>query len=82
MKVTILFFAALRDLTGRDHDVIELSSTMRTVGDVHRYVEERYEVLRERLGSVRFAKNEEFVEREALVADGDVIALIPPVSGG
>ena len=32
--------------------------------------------------SVRFAKNEEFVDPDATLDEGDVVALIPPVAGG
>jgi molybdopterin converting factor small subunit len=35
-----------------------------------------------RLGPVRFARNEEFVEADALLAAGDVVAVLPPVAGG
>ena len=35
-----------------------------------------------RLASVRFARNEEFAESRDAIAEGDVIALIPPVAGG
>jgi molybdopterin converting factor small subunit len=31
---------------------------------------------------VRWAKNEVFVDMDATLAEGDVIALIPPVAGG
>jgi molybdopterin converting factor small subunit len=38
--------------------------------------------LRGRLQAVRVAVNEEFVERSCELRSGDVVALIPPVSGG
>jgi molybdopterin converting factor small subunit len=31
---------------------------------------------------VRFARNEEFAQNADVLADGDVVALIPPVAGG
>lgn len=37
---------------------------------------------RGRLGAVRVAVNEEFAEASALLHGGEVVALIPPVSGG
>jgi len=33
-------------------------------------------------GSVRLARNQEYVGREARFTDADEVALIPPVSGG
>lgn len=38
--------------------------------------------LRGRLGSVRVAVDEEFTDTSAPLRDGQVVALIPPVSGG
>ncbi|MBL9111383.1 MAG: MoaD/ThiS family protein, partial [Myxococcales bacterium] len=37
---------------------------------------------RGRMGSVRIAKNERFAKPDEALHEGDVIALVPPVSGG
>jgi molybdopterin converting factor small subunit len=42
----------------------------------------RHAALAGRLESVRVAVNEEFVEASTLLDGGEVVALIPPVSGG
>jgi molybdopterin converting factor small subunit len=34
------------------------------------------------MGHIRFARNEEFARNDDALADGDVVALIPPVAGG
>jgi molybdopterin converting factor small subunit len=43
---------------------------------------ERHAALQGRLQSVRVAVDEEFTEPSALLRGGEVVALIPPVSGG
>jgi len=80
--VTVLYFAGIKDVTGTSESRIELSESIRTVGDLGAFLERTVPALAGRLGSVRFALNESFVEPQAPVSDGDVIAVIPPVSGG
>ena len=82
MKIAILYFAAVRDLVGISEETIELPSSVRTVSDLGAHLAKLHPTLDGRLAPVRFARNEEFVERSAALEDGDVIALIPPVAGG
>jgi len=46
------------------------------------HLEEIVPALEGRLGGVRWARNEELVDLDTTIADGDVIAIIPPVAGG
>lgn len=82
MKVTILYFAVVRELVGRGEEERELPPDVRTVGDVARHLESVHAPLEGRLGAVRLARNEVFADAGEAIAEGDVIALIPPVSGG
>lgn len=78
--ITILYFAAVRDLVGVPEEKIEASA--RTVAELRAWLEKNRPALAGRLGSVRFARNEVFATEDERLADGDVIALIPPVAGG
>jgi molybdopterin synthase sulfur carrier subunit len=82
MKVELLFFAAVRDLVGRDSEVIDLPDTVETIADLATFLAQHHPPLDGRLASVRFARNETFATNDEVLADGDVIALIPPVAGG
>ncbi len=82
MKLTILYFAAVRELVGRDEEVLDVPDAIVTIASLGEHLEERHEPLRGRLGHVRFARNEEFADARDVVTDGDTIALIPPVAGG
>lgn len=81
MKIEVLLFAQLREILGADSRVIEIEDgrTVREVADG---------LIAETEGSVldslplRFAVNEEFVDDEHLLRDGDRLALLTPVSGG
>ncbi len=80
MQVRVIYFAAVRDLVERSEESIELDESVRTVSDLSRVLLEKYPRLH--LEGVRVAVNEEFVEASHPLGDSDVVALIPPVSGG
>ena len=82
MKITLLYFAAVRDLVGCDEEQVELPSNVFTVGDLSAYLATLHQTLSGRLIAVRFAVNEEFATARQTLADGDTVALIPPVAGG
>jgi molybdopterin synthase sulfur carrier subunit len=81
-KVRVLYFAALRDLTGRQADWLDLPPETATVGAALVHLQRVRPELDGRLGSVRAALNETFVALTDPIADADTLALIPPVSGG
>jgi molybdopterin synthase sulfur carrier subunit len=81
-KILVLYFAALRDLTSKSEEWLELPGGVDNVGQALEHLEQARPELRGRLGSVRAALNESFAEAHERIADGDTLALIPPVSGG
>ena len=83
LTVSVLYFAALRDLSGRAEENVSLPVAGGVeVGALLQVLELRHEALRGRLASVRVAVNEEFVPRSTELHGGEIVALIPPVSGG
>ncbi|HVZ30779.1 MAG TPA: molybdopterin converting factor subunit 1 [Polyangiaceae bacterium] len=82
VKVVVLYFAALRELLGMQEERLELPPTVGCVRDLATFLGQRHPALVPHFGSVRFALNETFVDTGAPLADGDVVALIPPVTGG
>jgi sulfur-carrier protein len=79
VAVTVLYFAALRDLADTGQEQVEITPGMRVA---ELLVQLRSLHQRLRYEGVRCAVNEEFVRDDHPVFDGDVLALIPPVSGG
>lgn len=81
MRVKVLFFGQLRDITGFSETVLELheKATLQAVFD-HFLTQNRG--LRELSPSILMARNQEFKPRTEPVEDGDEIAFLPPVSGG
>lgn len=77
MKVQVRFFAQLREQLGLDDLTLELSAPV-NVADVW----EQATAGAERPANVLAAINMEYVDAEAVVADGDEVAFFPPVTGG
>ncbi|HEY7794284.1 MAG TPA: molybdenum cofactor biosynthesis protein MoaE [Gaiellaceae bacterium] len=76
MQVSVRLFAGLRERAGTGARELELADGA-TVGDVWRELE-----LGEEPAGLLYAVNRRYAGAEAVLADGDVVALIPPVSGG
>jgi molybdopterin synthase sulfur carrier subunit len=82
LKVTVLYFAAVRELVGQDEEALELPASVTTVADLAAHLPLVHQALSGRLAAVRFARNEEFARGADALAEGDTVALIPPVAGG
>jgi molybdopterin converting factor subunit 1 len=81
MTVKVLFFGQLKDVTGKAEDCLDLAEGARIDG-VFRHYAAKFPRLGEMARSIVMARNQEFAELSAPVADGDEIAFLPPVSGG
>ena len=82
MKIKVLYFAAVRELVGKDEEEIDLPSNVRTIGDLCAHLPSVHGALVGRMRSVRLARNETFATNDDVLEAGDVVALIPPVAGG
>ena len=80
--VTLLYFAALRELMGRAEEQLELPADVQTVRDLTAYLQRARPALAGKLASVRVALDETFASDADALAGVQVIALIPPVAGG
>jgi molybdopterin synthase sulfur carrier subunit len=75
--ITLLFFAYLQDAIGQER--FEMEYAPLTVKELKQQLETRYGV---DLRHVMVAINEEYVREEHQLKPGDIVAFIPPVSGG
>ena len=81
MKVRLLYFAVLRDVTGKRDDVLELPEGT-SAADVWRRMRDEHRALREYVHPPMTAINESYADAEQVLRDGDELAFIPPVAGG
>lgn len=81
MIVRLRFFASLRErLKAREAERTLADGA--TVADLWAALCQERPDLQPLSASISFAVNREYVERDHVLADGDEVALIPPVSGG
>jgi molybdopterin converting factor subunit 1 len=81
MTVRLRFFASLRERL-RASAAERTMADGATVGDLWAALCSERPELAPLSASMSFAVNREYVERGHVLADGDEVALIPPVSGG
>ena len=76
--IKILLFAGLQEDIGKD--TLLMDSAESTVKEIKNYVQSLYPIVD--LQQVISAVNEEFSNEETIVKNGDIVAFLPPVSGG
>jgi len=77
--VTVLYFAKIRTLLGKSREQFEVAETVEKLMEK---VAASHPSLTSVLATCAFAVNEEYVQRSQTLKAGDVVAIIPPVSGG
>lgn len=82
MKVTVEYYSRLRDLCGVASEEIELPQSGAPVSDLLRACFLRHAGLGAWQAHLLVAVGVEYVGRGHLLAEGDVISLMPPVQGG
>ncbi len=80
MKVSVLAFARFRELLGFHNVKLEIPDQS-TVTDLITLLIDKYPQFNQ-CTSKMIAVNEEYCGSETILKNGDVVALIPPVSGG
>jgi len=77
MKINILYFASLREAIGKPNDILDVDSSLTASQawelSTHNAV---------RPSNTLIAINQEYVDAETLLNDGDELAFFPPVTGG
>jgi molybdopterin synthase catalytic subunit/molybdopterin converting factor small subunit len=81
MRLRLLLFASLREAVGKKEVLLEMGGECSLREVVARAEQELPEIAKYR-GRLLVTLNEEHVSLDALVRDGDEIALLPPVGGG
>ena len=80
MKVTVKYFASLREARGQSEDALKLEPGT-SLADLYTQLAREY-AFPLTFEHVRVACNDAFVAPDASLRDGDVLAFIPPVAGG
>lgn len=81
MTVPVRLFARARELAGTDVAHVDFAATA-TVAEIRNGLAARYPEAAGLIACSAMAVNGEYAAEDQPVADGDEVALIPPVSGG
>lgn len=85
MKISLKYFAALREAVGTSSEQLELPAEVTTVGGVRELLRARGGVWAEALAperAVRMACDQVMCSADAPIKDGAEVAFFPPVTGG
>ena len=81
VRIRVLFFGVIRDVVGLREDTLDIPDGG-SLGSVFEHYAARFPRLREMASSTVLALNQQFSSPDAPLAEGDEVALLPPVSGG
>lgn len=85
MKLTILYFASLRETLGIERESVEIPAEIVTIGALRNWLRQRGGAWAESLAegrAVRMALNRKLAGAESPLVDGAEVAFFPPVTGG
>ncbi|MFT5256678.1 MAG: molybdopterin converting factor small subunit [Arenicella sp.] len=80
MKITTLFFGITADLIGEMEQELAFENSI-AVGAFKLILKEKFPQLKN-INSYAIAVNEIYAQDAFILKEGDVVAIIPPVSGG
>jgi molybdopterin converting factor subunit 1 len=80
MNIKTLFFGITTDFVGASELQIDVTENT-SVKDFKSVLKKAYSQL-ERINTYAIAVNEEYATDDLILENGDVVAVIPPVSGG
>lgn len=80
MKIEVLFFGISSDLIGETQLELAFEKSI-SVADFKLDLKQKYPKL-ENINSYAIAVNEEYANGDLMLKENDVVAVIPPVSGG
>lgn len=81
MKIGVVYLGPAKDWAGLEHESFDVEEGATLERFIARMMEQRPGLGPGRK-SLRFAVNDEFARESVALADGDEVAVIPPVSGG
>lgn len=81
MQVRVLFFGLLKDVVGASQRTVEVTPGA-SVGELLDLCRGKTSKQSEVWMRLAVAVNQEYASRSTVLAEGDEVALLPPVSGG
>lgn len=80
MNIKVLFFGITKDLTGTSETSVSLTNEA-TIKDFKEILNKKFGNL-SNIDSYAIAVNEAYANEDTILHSNDIVAIIPPVSGG
>lgn len=80
MKIRVLFFGMSKDIVGKNQVSLEFDDEL-SIAEFRQRLTKHFPGLK-KMPTFAIAVNEEYAEEGRLISPNDVVAIIPPVSGG
>ncbi len=81
IRISILYFANVKDATGVRKDAIELPQDT-PIKKLLTKISLTYPNIKGMLNNIQISVNYKVVNMNTILKDGDEVALLPPISGG
>lgn len=82
LHVRVLYFASVREEIGLREETVEIPTDKRSLGALRALLCAKYPAAEATISVITLARNLEYSSDDVALADGDEVALIPPISGG
>lgn len=82
MSIKIIFFASAREITGTREISLDLTEQLTTSTDIIRHICELFPQLTPGINQISIAVNQVYIKSSTTLKDGDIVAFLPPISGG
>ncbi len=81
MRIDILYFSSLKDKVKKNKETVDVDPDT-NLNQLIQFLKQKHPEISQNLDNVMVAVNEQYVEKDYSLKEGDIVALIPPVSGG
>jgi MoaE-MoaD fusion protein len=81
IRISILYFATVKDATGIRMELIDLSNDT-SIREMLSKISIIYPKLKHILNNIQISVNYRIVDLNTVLKEGDEVALVPPISGG
>ncbi len=81
MRIDILYFSSLKDKVKKNKETVDVDPDT-NLNQLIQFLKQKHPEISQNLDNVMVAVNEQYVDKNYSLKEGDIVALIPPVSGG